>query len=255
MFRGPLLLISIFAVILSHAPCRGGEIILKLRDFADRPIPGLILKFTPAEDAKSSKTTESQIPAPQGDGKISDAKCDPPGIIFRATSYDQTYFLEVTEMMKSCVLGEIVFHFRQKDYASLLAIALSDQYALKSTSGKARTLYQTTMTALAGSNFAEAATTSMLLRDQIAKELGPKAAEPYRVLATDIAASPITGVQPLIYDAEQRKFVLSTEAVQTVAKYQKSKGLPATGTLDWNTALSLPDTGAHFIAMTPGNAM
>ncbi|MDE2472442.1 MAG: hypothetical protein KGL35_27860 [Bradyrhizobium sp.] len=46
-----------------------------------------------------------------------------------------------------------------------------------------------------------------------------------------------------------------TDAVRAVAAYQKSRGLPKTGTLDWNTALSLPETGGHFLAMTPGNSL
>jgi hypothetical protein len=251
MFRAPLLSISIFAAILNQQPCRGAEIILKLRDYADKPIPGSITKETPGNEA--SKVSLQTMLAPTGDWRIADANCDPPGIVFHAHSYDQTYFLESIEKDKSCVIGEIVFRFREKAYASVLKGALSDQSdILKSGSGRTMDLYQATIAALKSSNYAEAATNSMLLRDQVARERGPKAAEPYRVLASDIAASPITGTEPLIFDPKQSKYVLSTEAVQAVAEYQKSKGLPKTGTLDWKTAISLPDTSDHLVAMTRG---
>jgi hypothetical protein len=253
MFRAPLLSISIFAAILSQQPCRGAEIVLKLRDYADKPISGYILKETPGAGKESSKPSLETMPAPSGDWRIADGKCDPPGILFHARSYDQSYFLESIEKDKYCVVGEIVFHFREKAYASVLKGALSDQSgALKSGSSKTMDYYEATVAGLKGSNYAEAATNSLLLYDQVVKELGPKAAEPYRVLATDIVASPITGTAPLIFDPKQSKYVLSPDAVQAVTKYQKSKGLPKTGSLDWKTAISLPDSDEHLVVMTHG---
>src|SRR6185503_18603018 len=101
-------------------------------------------------------------------GRLPNAKCSPPGIVFRAVSYDQTYFLEAAEMMKSCVIGEIIFRFRRKDYADLLEKALSDQSeALTLASADAKGLHESVVTALANYNYVAAAKNSMLLTDTI----------------------------------------------------------------------------------------
>ena len=159
-------------------------------------------------------------------------------------------FLETAEMMKSCVIGEIIFHFRRKDYADLLEKALSDKSeALTSASTDAKSLHVSLLTAIAKFDYAAAATNSMLLYDTMHKELGPGAAEPFRVLATDVGASPLTQSQPLIFDPKQKEYVLSPDSVKAVAHFQKMKGLSATGNLDWSTAEKLPNTEGLYVGM------
>jgi hypothetical protein len=193
------------------------------------------------KDSKESGATWVTV-ATTSDKRLPNMKCEPPGIVFRAFSYDQTYFLEATEMIKSCVIGEIVFRFRRKDYALLLEEALSDKSeALKLASANAKNLHGSVVTALTNYNYAAAATNSMLLYDTIEKELGSDAAEPFRVLATDVGASQIAKTQPLIFDLKQKKYVLSNDSVKAVMQFQKAKGLSATGNLDWYTAEKLPN--------------
>lgn len=222
------------------------EIVLKLRNFAEQPVQGRVEMQVPSE-----KRAAWVVVATTADARLPDAKCTPPGIVFRALSYDQTYFLETSEMVKSCVIGEIVFRFKRKDYADLIEKALSgNSGALIAASANAKDLYTSLTTAMEKSNFADAATSSMLLHDTIEKELGRDAAEPYRVLATDLGASPITLTQPLMFDPKQKKYVLSPDTVKAVAEFQKKQGLSANGHLTWGTAEKLPNWGSVYVGMT-----
>jgi hypothetical protein len=244
----PWPLISLFILLQTQSYSAADEIILKLRNFAEQPVQGWVEMQVPNE---KTATASWVVVATTADARLPNAKCTPPGIIFRASSYDQTYFLEAPEMMKSCVIGEIIFRFRRKDYADLIKKALSDQSGtLHSASANAKYLHNSMAAALEKSNFADAATRSMLLYDTIEKELGQEAAEPYRVLATDLGASPITSTQPLIFDPKQKKYVLSPDTVKAVAEFQKKQGLSASGHLTWGTAEKLPNFGGVYVGMT-----
>ncbi len=248
MARIPSPLISLFILLQAQTPSAAADIIFKLRNFAEQPVPGRVEMQVP-KDGKEIGASWITV-ATTSDGRLSNAKCAPPGIVFRASSYDQTYFLETAEMMKSCIIGEIIFHFRRKDYADLLEKALSDKSeALTSASTDAKSLHVSLLTAIAKFDYAAAATNSMLLYDTMHKELGPDAAEPFRVLATDVGASPLTQSQPLIFDPKQKKYVLSPDSVKAVAHFQKMKGLSATGNLDWSTAEKLPNTEGLYVGM------
>jgi hypothetical protein len=242
----PSPLISLFILLQLQNYSIADEIVLKLRNSAEQPVQGRVEMQVPNE-----KKAVWIVVATTADARLPDAKCSPPGIVFRALPYDQTYFLETSEMMKSCVIGEIVFRFKRKDYAALIEEALSDQSdALISASTDTKYLYNLMTNALEKSNFADAATRSMLLHDAIEKELGREAAEPYRVLATDLGASPITSTKPLMFDPKQKRYVMSPDTVKAVAEFQKKQGLSADGNLTWGTVEKLPNFGGVYVGMT-----
>lgn len=247
MKRRLLLLTLLFAAIAPQG--KAAEIVFKLRDFAEKPVPGRIEMAAPQKGQESSVTWITLLLLDTGDGRLPNAKCDRPGIFFRAFSYDQTYYLELSEMMKSCTIGEIVFHFRRKDYASVLSEALSsDTQVIAAAPQHVKELHTTVIAALKVANYPVAATKSMLLRDEIEKQFGRNAAEPFRVLSEDVAASPIARGQPLVFDPPQKKYVFAPETVQEIAKYQKSVGVESNGIMTWATARKLPDISNKEVA-------
>lgn len=236
---------SLCMVIASPEQSRALDITFKLWDATNRkPVPGWVERKAPLKDKDSAWMT-ILAGLNTGEGRYPNAKCTPPGILFRAGSYDLTYYLERSEMEKSCTLGEIVFHFNRKAYASTLEQALaSDSPIISGASTYTKDLQVTVGVALKAGNYPVAATKSMLLRDEVARQFGTKAAEPYRVLADDIAGSAITRSEPLIFDPPQKKYVLAPSAIQKVIGFQKQVGVKSTGTLTWETARKLPDIGA-----------
>jgi hypothetical protein len=231
----------LFTLISNPPHSRAADIIFKLRTFAEAPVAGRIEISVPQKSNEVSDSWRVVLVLDKGEGKYP-AKCEPPGILFRAAPFDQTYYLERPEMIKPCAVGEILFHFRRKDYASTLTEALSnDTPVLTAASASAKTLHFIVLQTLKTGNYPAAATNSILLRDEIEKQFGTKAAEPYRVLSEDITTSFISGGQPLIFDARKKQYVLAPSTVRDVAQYQKRKGLAATGVLTLSTARSLPD--------------
>jgi hypothetical protein len=253
MSRAQLISISLFIATLTLNRSNSAEITFKLRDFAENPLPGRIEMTAPAESKNNQVEKQIWIIVlpylATGEGKLPNAKCDRPGILFRAASYDQRYYLESSELMKSCVIGDIIFHFRQKDYASILTQALSENSPqLSAASQESKALHVEVVEALKVGNYPAAATKSMLLHDEIEKQFGREAAEPFRILATDVGASGIVSFQPLSFDPKQDKYVLASDAERQVANFQKKIGLSVSGTLNWDTVLKLPDMSSKTIA-------
>ena len=91
--------LSIFSVIATlSSQARAADIIFKLRDNGDNPVAGWV-EMTTAQQSAGSATQWIMIAAANtGEGVYSNAKCDRPGILFRAGSYDLTYFLGRSEM-------------------------------------------------------------------------------------------------------------------------------------------------------------
>lgn len=227
--------------MLLASQSQAAEITFKLRDQTEKPVQGRVEMSVPGKEV-AAKWVVIVNATVNGEGKLPNAKCDPPGILFRAFSYDQTYYLELTEMLKGCVVGEIIFHFRRKEYAGFLTEALSTKSpTIAAASPDAQSLQASLLQALNTANYSAAAKNSMLLHDKIQGQLGPKAAEPFRILADDLAASSITNAQALTFDPQQGKYVLSGDAIKAIAEFQKANKLHATGTIDWNTATHLPN--------------
>jgi hypothetical protein len=220
------------------------DILFKLEDSSDKPVAGRIDMSKPASQGRqeAAQNWVTILPSlPDGKGKYEIARCAPPGILFRAFSYDLTLFLSLPEMTKACVIGEIVFHFTRKAYASALIDALSPQSPLIAASPRAKTLQVAVISALNSGDYPTAATNSMLLEDEIRTRFGAKAADPFRILATDVAASAITNSQALVFDPPQKKYVLGPHTVKAVTNFQDSVGLKTNGALNWATVQKLPD--------------
>jgi hypothetical protein len=232
-------------VIVNYAQSKADDIIFKLKDSADKPVPGFVDMSTPTKE-KGSSPWVTIVNLNTGEGRYKIAKCDPPGILFRAISYNLTYFLEFSEMRKPCFIGEIVFHFSRKAYASDLEQALGEQSPIiRAASNSAKNLQAEVVAALKVGNYPVATTNSMLLRDEIEKQFGQKAAEPFRILTIDIAASALPAAEPLVFDPPQKKYVLGPDTVREVVEFQRQEGLKSTGVLTWGTASKLPDISAR----------
>lgn len=219
------------------------DIFFKLLAPSGKPVAGRIDIAKPDSQGKQEAALNwvTVLTLPDGEGRYKIARCAPPGILFRAVSYDLTLFLTLPEMMKSCLLGEIDFHFTRKRYAIELTKALSPYSPIIADSPRAKTLQAAVISALKVGDYPAAATNSMLLNDKIRIQFGAKAADPFRILATDVAASAITNSQPLVFDLTQKKYVMGPKTVKAVADFQDRVGLKATGTLNWPTAVKLPD--------------
>jgi len=114
----------------------------------------------------------------------------------------------------------------------------TDSLTMRGASDNSRQLQAAVTAALKEGNYQVAATKSMLLCDEIEKQLGTEAAEPFRILSIDIPGSVLVRSEPLIFDASQQKYVLGPDAVHQIAQFQKVRGLKGTGVC---TAVKLPD--------------
>lgn len=235
--------ILLFMMIVLGTRANAADILFKLEDTADHPVAGSIEMSKPDSEGKREAAGKwfTVLPLPQGRGRFEIAKCEPPGILFRAISYDITLYLTSQEMMKPCIIGEIVFHFTRKSYAIALTKALSPDSPIIATSPSAKALQAAVINALEVGDYPAAATNSMLLNDKIRSQFGSKAAEPYRILATDVAASAITNSEALVFDPTQKKYVMGPKTVKAIANFQDTVGLKPTGALNWPTVLKLPD--------------
>jgi hypothetical protein len=232
----------LFAAITASSATKADNIIFKLRTFEGQGIAGRIDANIPDKDDPSKPRWVTVLPnLINADGSLPNWKCAPAGALFSAYAFDFTFYLDTPEKFKSCAAGEIVFRFRRKEYASALIKALDpNSDAIKEA--RAKGLQDKVIVALKNGQFSDAAKASLLLRDEVRNQSGTAAAEPFRILAYDISGAAVAGSQPLVFDSQQNKFVLSSETVNELAEFQKLQNIENSGKVDWATAKVLPNS-------------
>ena len=230
-----LKLLALSALYGTCATTNAEDIDFRLQTYAGEPLAGIVRM------QKDNKEVSS-LPIPRsGQARMTGATCAPV-ITFTAFAHDRGYYLDSEEQSKSCVIGQIEFKFRKTDFADLLNDLLQQNTgAIVQTSETTKKLHDSLIAALNEGDFATATKTSLILRDRIEKELGQKAARPFNLLSLDIAGSVISDGGPtLVFDAQQKKLVLSPATTKSIKEFQEESGLDASGSIDWKTASKLP---------------
>lgn len=219
------------------------DINFRLQTYVGEPLSGIVRM-------QKEKKEVSSLPVPKsGQARMTGATCAPV-ITFTAFTHDRGYYLDSEEQSKSCVIGEIAFKFRKADFADMLNDLLrSNTAAIDSTSEATKKLHESLIAALDEGDFPTAAKNSLTLRDRIEKELGQSAATPFNLLYLDIAGSVISNGGPtLVFDAPQKKLVLSPMTTKNVKKFQEAFGLDANGAIDWKTVGKLPRYESNLVS-------
>ena len=241
--NGIFRLLSASAVFLAICPATAGEINFELRNIENAPLAGTVLmkKGRDGEEVRSDTVPQT------GNKLVSNISCDDSRIVITAISFNRAYFLDSEENWKNCVFGPIRFRFRRSEYANLIEGLLQSNPAVISVASlKVKQLHADMITAINAGNFSTASKNSLLLYDEVKKELGPAAAVPFQILTLDIAGSTLaapTGKPPLEFSTQQNKFVVSPETTVQIRKFREAKVLEDGVALDWKTIGKLPQYG------------